>query len=493
MERAQDGQPTPDSNRELSSKQRGKQRVAPQEDGADDVTQAAVQESQWRAGVNRQSLPAAHKHQLAASQAAAAKRTANAMPPAERKAKRAAARRKVTAQKAAERIAAAGAARAEAAAARVPTCKQLNRWLKEEGQDESCNRDEWDAFEDYIAIVQDVDCFDDLEDNELTQAPFIELFNDWRASDEYREYTIDKEINQMDYEHLQHSEQELSSDACSNWGSEGSPPPDDADNTGWANVCFGNPSPPQMRPPPPAPPPPPPPPPPQPQQQLYSVPQGLHAAGTPMAMPLAEFEAVLQQMTKEHLQQRKADINTFTDAWWLSRDRPEQPWLFDEFYAIGKEVSRRYENEKKCRECGYLHCSCELPAPQLQHQRLPHGMNIDDVRDRQEELELRHREDLAVSDRSRRERAIALSTPSLHEQRMLREQAAGPPPRREHSTYGARGDIEGDESFRADRVLWYEHFTGDSIQGLSLTEQWEAVDVVARRFRPYSDGRVRRI
>ena len=72
MERAQDGQPTPDSNRELSSKQRGKQRVAPQEDGADDETQAAVQESQWCAGVNRQSLPAAHKHQLAASQAAAA-------------------------------------------------------------------------------------------------------------------------------------------------------------------------------------------------------------------------------------------------------------------------------------------------------------------------------------------------------------------------------------------------------------------------------------
>jgi hypothetical protein len=42
----------------------GKQRAVPQEE--EDVTQAAADESQWRAGVNRQSQPTAHEHQLAA-------------------------------------------------------------------------------------------------------------------------------------------------------------------------------------------------------------------------------------------------------------------------------------------------------------------------------------------------------------------------------------------------------------------------------------------
>ena len=37
--------------------------------------------------------------------------------------------------------------------------------------------------------------------------------------------------------------------------------------------------------------------------------------------------------------------------------------------------------------------------------------------------------------------------------------------------------------------MWYEHVTGESLEGLSLTEQWERVDVIARRFRDYTDGR----
>ena len=48
---------------------------------------------------------------------------------------------------------------------------------------------------------------------------------------------------------------------------------------------------------------------------------------------------------------------------------------------------------------------------------------------------------------------------------------------------------EGDDEFRRDRAVWYEHVTGESLEGLCLTEQWERVDVIARRFREYSDGR----
>lgn len=57
------------------------------------------QEAQWRAGVNRQAQPHARAHQVAASQAAAAKRTANAMPAYERLAKRAAARQEARKRK----------------------------------------------------------------------------------------------------------------------------------------------------------------------------------------------------------------------------------------------------------------------------------------------------------------------------------------------------------------------------------------------------------
>ena len=54
-------------------------------------------------------------------------------------------------------------------------------------------------------------------------------------------------------------------------------------------------------------------------------------------------------------------------------------------------------------------------------------------------------------------------------------------------------NVEGDEAFRKDRAVWYEHVTGESLDGLSLMEQWERVDVIARRFRTYSDGRTTRV
>jgi hypothetical protein len=72
---------------------------------------------------------------------------------------------------------------------------------------------------------------------------------------------------------------------------------------------------------------------------------------------------------------------------------------------------------------------------------------------------------------------------------MQREQAAGPPPRREQVQYGERGDLTGDHRFRVDRESWYERFTGQSIAAVSLQEQNELCDVIARRYRAYSDGR----
>lgn len=67
----------------------GKEMAAPPADEQCEAPESVVasQENQWRAGVNRQSQPAAQAHQLAASQAAAVKRKATAMSDAERLAK----------------------------------------------------------------------------------------------------------------------------------------------------------------------------------------------------------------------------------------------------------------------------------------------------------------------------------------------------------------------------------------------------------------------
>ena len=73
--------------------------------------------------------------------------------------------------------------------------------------------------------------------------------------------------------------------------------------------------------------------------------------------------------------------------------------------------------------------------------------------------------------------------------RKERERASGPPPYREQPRFGPRGDAAGDELFRKERERWYENFTGCSIAGLSVREQSELCDAIARRFRAYTDGR----
>ena len=81
--------------------------------------------------------------------------------------------------------------------------------------------------------------------------------------------------------------------------------------------------------------------------------------------------------------------------------------------------------------------------------------------------------------------------PSQRQIRLHMERIAGPPPRREQVKYGPRGDIAGDNKFRWDRAVWYENFTGRSIAEVSLQEQNELCDVIARRFREYTDSRAK--
>merc|ERR1712093_284794 len=69
-----------------------------------------------------------------------------------------------------------------------------------------------------------------------------------------------------------------------------------------------------------------------------------------------------------------------------------------------------------------------------------------------------------------------------------------PPPHRDDARYAPlASNAAGDEAFRKDRAVWYEHVTGESLDGLSVAEQWERVDAVARRFREYTDGRAPRV
>ena len=47
-----------------------------------------------------------------------------------------------------------------------------------------------------------------------------------------------------------------------------------------------------------------------------------------------------------------------------------------------------------------------------------------------------------------------------------------PPPHREDARYAPlASNAAGDEAFRKDRAVWYEHVTGESLDGLSVAEQ----------------------
>ena len=57
-----------------------------------------------------------------------------------------------------------------------------------------------------------------------------------------------------------------------------------------------------------------------------------------------------------------------------------------------------------------------------------------------------------------------------------------PPPQRD--AYGPRANNpQGSEQFRKDRATWYEQVTGESLEDVTLTEQWIRAHKVARAFR----------
>ena len=57
-----------------------------------------------------------------------------------------------------------------------------------------------------------------------------------------------------------------------------------------------------------------------------------------------------------------------------------------------------------------------------------------------------------------------------------------PPPQRD--AYGPRANNpEGSEQFRKARAMWYEEVTGESLEGVDLSEQWMRAHKVARAFR----------
>ena len=158
---------------------------------------------------------------------------------------------------------------------------------------------------------------------------------------------------------------------------------------------------------------------------------------------------------------------------WEAQERRERE-AKREAKAAAAEAAAAAEND--AAEAG------DEPAPR-QTDDLPPGMSIDDWWDRECSCEYTRLENLA-------KKANRDAAKEPHEERRERELAAGPPPRREQEKYGPRGDAAGDAIFRKDREAWYQRYTGRSIADISLQEQNEVCDAIARRFREYTDGRM---
>ena len=183
----------------------GKGRMVPSSEEDDAATQITGEESRRLNGVNRQLQPDAAAQRLAASQSAAIKRKADAMPEDERKRKDAERNRLNRKKKAAEKAAAAATARESAAAeaaaadataasstATMPTLQTFNGWSAQHCG-ETIDEDEWNAFDEFCI-------FSELHSDDCSELPFIELFSDWRSSDEYQRYQMDLQPEQDAFE-----------------------------------------------------------------------------------------------------------------------------------------------------------------------------------------------------------------------------------------------------------------------------------------------------
>ena len=151
----------------------------------------------------------------------------------------------------------------------------------------------------------------------------------------------------------------------------------------------------------------------------------------------------------------------------------------DRYELDPHELEREYINEEHGR-ISVIHGRPwhEVPPQTTAH---PHWLDfVDRPWERAEQEQER-----AEREQERREERERL-------ERMTR--ANLPPPHRDDARYAPLvSNAAGDEAFRKDRAVWYEHVTGESLDGLSVAEQWERVDAVARRFREYTDGRAPRV
>lgn len=167
-------------------------------------TDMGLHEQQWRGGANRHLQPGAHAHQVAASQAAAEKRTAAAMSQEERDARRNATKRAKHAQERAEREAIATAV-ADVIAELIdqveddwmqpPMLDELNVWL-EDACDDQMDDEEYDAFCEYLEEMYD--SFEEVHEEHYKHDAILEMVADWRSSEAYDKFDFNREADNWD-------------------------------------------------------------------------------------------------------------------------------------------------------------------------------------------------------------------------------------------------------------------------------------------------------
>ena len=264
-------------------------------------------------------------------------------------------------------------------------------------------------------------------------------------------------------------------------------------------------------------------------------------------MPLAAFKAMLQEMTTEQLCAREEAIMEFQNAWWAApswmrpppgvsyRDwkpcRPPRPdHLWDERSNICDEMRER----SRCKTCGFYGCQCPQPPQPPTHcesrreawlASLPPGerahheaMAPRKIYDATGEVLLIEELDpegefpfyyfpgdsgralarhlgtrdsfYAWLDGSTGRRTCAM-IPSGSSSAPLPD-----PPKRSDFPCGRGAEGKtGRDAFHRERKVWFKMATRsrdypDGIElGGTLNEQNTQYDIVARRFRTYSDGR----
>ena len=291
--------------------------------------------------------------------------------------------------------------------------------------------------------------------------------------------------------------------------------------------------------------PPPPPPPPPPSAAPPELPDGLHPPGEPMSMPLAVFKAMLQEMTTEQLRAREDAIMVCQNAWWAAptwmrpppgvsyKDwKPHRPPRPDHLWEERSHIYEEMLERCRCKSCGFYGCQCrQQPQPPTQRESkreawlasLPPG-------------ERAHHEAIAprkIYDAAGRVllieeldpegefpfyyfpgdsgRALARhlgtrdsfyawldASASTHEDcapTVPSPQLPDPPKRGDFPRGRSAEGKAGRDLFHRERKKWFkratrshDHPDGIELAG-SLAEQNTQYDIVARRFRTYSDGR----